>query len=115
MLVSREFTFAGAHRLPGYQGKCERLHGHTWRLRVTVSARVGEDGLAFDFGELGRVVGERVLAVLDHSDLNSVMPRPSAERIAQWVWRRLDSLPLAEVRVWESEQSFVSYRGEEEG
>ena len=68
MLVSREFTFAGAHRLPGYDGKCERLHGHTWRLRVTVSAAIGANGIAFDFKELGHAVEERVLSVLDHAD-----------------------------------------------
>lgn len=112
-MVSREFTFAGAHRLPGYDGKCERLHGHTWRLRVTVAAAVGANGIAFDFKELGRAVEEEVLSVLDHADLNTVMPQPSAECIAQWVWKRLVKLPLAEVRVWESEHSFVTYRGED--
>jgi len=111
MLVSREFTFAGAHRLPGYQGACERLHGHTWKLRVTLEAPVGPAGIAFDFRELGRVVKERVLSVLDHSDLNEVLEQPSAERIAEWVWSRLGELPLAEVRVWESDHSFVAYRG----
>ncbi|HAK93440.1 MAG TPA: 6-carboxytetrahydropterin synthase QueD [Planctomycetes bacterium] len=112
MRVSREFTFSGAHRLPEYRGKCERLHGHTWRLRVTVRAPVQPHGIAFDFAELDRVVGERVLSALDHSDLNALMPDPSAERIAQWVWRALAGLPLEEVRVWESERCFVAYRGE---
>jgi 6-pyruvoyltetrahydropterin/6-carboxytetrahydropterin synthase len=115
VLVSREFTFAGAHRLPGYEGSCERLHGHTWRLRVTVRAPVGADGLAFDFKRLGQAVRDRVIGVLDHADLNEVMPQPSAERIAQWVWNRLAGLPLWEVRVWESDQTFVTYRGEGDG
>ena len=115
MLVSRDFTFAGAHRLPGYDGKCEQLHGHTWRLRVSVSAPVGDVGIAFDFKALAGVVREKVLSVLDHADLNVVMPQPSAERIAQWVWQQLAELPLYEVSVWESDQSFVSYRGEGDG
>lgn len=115
MLVAREFTFCGAHRLPDYQGQCEKVHGHTWRLRVTVRAPVGAHGLAFDFAELQRVVGAEVLAVLDHADLNEILPQPSAERIAQWVWARLAPLPLHEVRVWESERSFVVYRGEGDG
>jgi 6-pyruvoyltetrahydropterin/6-carboxytetrahydropterin synthase len=114
VLVSREFTFAGAHRLPGYRGRCEQLHGHTWRLRVTVCAPVGEVGIAFDFKDLASAIHERVLSVLDHADLNTVLPQPSAERIAQWVWQRLADLPLAEVRVWESDQTFVTYRGEDE-
>lgn len=115
MRVSREFTFSGAHRLPDYHGKCERLHGHTWRLRVTVRAPVGADGIAFDFADLGAIVKERVLATLDHADLNAVLPNPSAERIAQWVWKALGELPLQEIRVWESEHSFVTYCGEGDG
>lgn len=112
MRVSREFTFSGAHRLPDHGGKCERLHGHTWRLRVTVRAPVGPRGIAVDFAELDRVVDARVMSALDHSDLNALIPDPSAERIAQWVWNALGGLPLEEVRVWESDRCFVAYRGE---
>jgi 6-pyruvoyltetrahydropterin/6-carboxytetrahydropterin synthase len=112
--VSREFTFCGAHRLPGYDGLCERVHGHTWRLRVTVDAPVGPNGIAFDFRRLGTVVKERILSLLDHADLNEILPQPSAERIAQWVWQRLADLPLVQVRLWESDQSFVTYCGEDE-
>ncbi len=115
MRVSREFTFAAAHRLPGYDGSCERLHGHTWRLRITVEAPVGTNGIAFDFKKLGTFVEEHILSVLDHADLNQVLPHPSAERIAQWVWQRCEDLPLAEVRVWESDSTFVTYRGEDRG
>lgn len=112
MLVSREFTFSGAHNLPDYQGKCEKLHGHTWRLRVTVKAPVAANGLSFDFQELGQVVNDKVISVLDHSHINEQVPQASAERIAQWIWDRLTFLPLFEVRVWESEKSFVTYHGE---
>ena len=114
MLISREFSFAAAHRLPGSSGSCERLHGHTWRLRVTVQAPVGQDGIAFDFRELKRVVEERVLKQLDHTYWNALVAQPSAERIAQWAWKQLANLPLYEIRVWESNDTFVTYRGEAE-
>jgi 6-pyruvoyltetrahydropterin/6-carboxytetrahydropterin synthase len=114
MLVCREFTFDAAHRLTEYKGKCERLHGHTYRLRVCIEEPVGENGLAFDFTDLKRIVNERVIDILDHSDLNAVFDQPSAENIALWIWGQLaDELSMAEIVLWESPDSFVVYRGEE--
>lgn len=111
MRVTRAFHFDAAHRLRDYGGKCERLHGHTWGLRVTVEAPVGSGGLAFDFAVLDRIVRERVIAALDHEDLNEILPQPSSENLAIWVWDRLRDLPLWEIRVYESPASFVTYRG----
>ena len=111
MRVTREFRFEAAHRLPGYKGKCERLHGHSYALHVTVEAPVGPDGLAFDFSLLGSIVEERVVAAVDHTDLNDLLPQPSAENIAAWVWERLSDLPLAEVKVFETPTSWVTYSG----
>ncbi len=111
MLVSREFTFSAAHHLPSYKGKCEKLHGHTYRVRITVKGEVDKDGLAFDFAELKEIVGEKVINVLDHSYLNEIIPVASCENIALWVWQKLKgTLPLYEVRVWESDKTFVSLR-----
>jgi 6-pyruvoyltetrahydropterin/6-carboxytetrahydropterin synthase len=109
--VCREFTFDSAHRLEEYKGKCEALHGHTYRLRVSLEAPVGADGIAVDFCEIKKVVDERVLAALDHVYLNEVLPQPTAENMAVWIWKRLEGLPLFEVRLWETPTSFVSYRG----
>ncbi len=112
MVVSKDFTFDAAHNLPRYVGKCERLHGHTFRLRVSVNAPLdGWSGLAFDFHALKRTVSERVVAVLDHSYLNEIVPNPSAEFLAIWIWRRLADLPLHEITVWETPTSFVVYHG----
>jgi len=113
MLVSREFRFDAAHHLVDYGGKCERLHGHTWSLRVTIEAPVGPNGLAFDFVALDRIVRERAISALDHTDLNEVVGQPSCENVAIWIWERLRDLPLREVRVHESPTSFVTYRGPE--
>lgn len=113
MLISKEFSFDSAHFLPNYHGKCEKLHGHTYRLRVTVDAPIDEKtGMAVDFCEIKRLVQEKVLQKLDHTNLNEIIPLPSAENISVWVWEELkNDLPLYEIRVWETQTSFVSYFG----
>jgi 6-pyruvoyltetrahydropterin/6-carboxytetrahydropterin synthase len=115
MLVVREFRFEAAHQLPGHPGKCRNLHGHRYRLRVVCRAPVDpQTGLAIDFGELKRIVHERVVDRLDHAYLNEILPIPSAENIAVWIWDRLagTELPLHEVEVHETDACSVVYRGE---
>jgi len=92
MLVTKIFTFDSAHALTKYYGKCERLHGHTYKLEVTVEGPVGENGMVIDFVILKRIVHRQVLDKLDHHNLNDVFENPSAELIAQWVWGRLVDL-----------------------
>jgi 6-pyruvoyltetrahydropterin/6-carboxytetrahydropterin synthase len=111
MRVTREFRFEAAHNLIEYKGKCERLHGHSYVLHVTLEAPVRPDGLAFDFVELRRIVEAKVIRPLDHTYLNDTMRQPSAENIAIWVWEHLTELPLAEVTVFETPTSWVTYRG----
>ncbi len=111
MLVTKEFTFDAAHQLPNYNGKCERLHGHTWRMQVTLKARINpKDGIAFDFVELKKVVKERVLEKLDHSFVNDYLEHPSAENLCLFVARELHDLPLYEVKCWETATSYATYR-----
>lgn len=113
MLVTKEFSFNGAHNLKGYHGKCERLHGHTWTVQVTVKAPVGKDGIAFDFIRLKNIVDENAIQVLDHTYLNDLIENPSAENIARWIWERLEgALPLFEIKIYETRTSFVTYRGD---
>lgn len=112
MLVTKEFTFDAAHNLPRYHGKCERLHGHTFKLHVTLKAPLDTwSGMAFDFNDLKRRVQDRVISVLDHAYLNEIVPNPSAEYLAFWIWQRLQDLPLHEIKVWETPTSFVCYQG----
>lgn len=92
MQVTKEFTFDSAHFLPRYYGKCEKMHGHTYRLLVTVEGEVGENGLVIDFVILKKIVKERVLNKLDHQVLNDVLDVPSAENTAIWIWNQLFDL-----------------------
>jgi 6-pyruvoyltetrahydropterin/6-carboxytetrahydropterin synthase len=116
VLVSREFRFEAAHQLPDHPGKCRRLHGHGYRLRVVCAAPVDpRTGIAVDFYDVKRIVTERVVDALDHTYLNELLPAPSAEHIAVWIWKRLvgSGLPLVEVVLFESDDCFVTYRGED--
>ena len=90
MLLSKDFTFDAAHNLVNYHGKCERLHGHTYRLRVVVEGTPDAEGMIIDFIELKDIVKERILSRLDHSYINDIIPQPSAENIALWIWGVLE-------------------------
>ena len=90
MLLCKDFTFDAAHNLVDYHGKCERLHGHTYRLRVVLEGEPDAEGMIMDFLELKAIVKERVLSQLDHSYINDIITQPSAENIALWIWGELE-------------------------
>jgi 6-pyruvoyltetrahydropterin/6-carboxytetrahydropterin synthase len=92
MFVTREFTFDSAHFLTDYYGKCERLHGHTYKLHVTLEGKVQSNGMIIDFVILKRVVKKHVLDHLDHHLLNDIMENPSSERLIVWIWDQLKDL-----------------------
>ena len=119
MLLSKDFTFDAAHNLIHYHGKCERLHGHTYRLRVVVEGTPDSEGMIIDFTELKAIVNERILSRLDHAYINDIITQPSAENIALWVWGELEesvrreNCRLYEVHVWETANSRVILRRED--
>lgn len=91
MFVLKEFEFDAAHYLPEYNGKCEKLHGHTYKLVVKVEGTPDKEGMVIDFIRLKNIVKEEVLSQLDHACLNDILQQPSAENIAVWVWQRLEN------------------------
>ncbi len=114
MRLDVEFYFAAAHRLPRYEGPCFRMHGHNYKFFVTVEGEVDpRTGMIADFGDIKRIVGEKVLAVVDHRTLNDTLENPTAENIARWIWETLEGplAGLAEVRLYEIPDSCVTYRG----
>ena len=74
MLLRKEFTFDAAHNLIHYHGKCEALHGHTYRLAVVLEGVPDAEGMILDFCELSSLVKERVVSRLDHSYINDIIP-----------------------------------------
>ena len=119
MLLSKEFKFDSAHNLIEYHGKCEKLHGHTYRLRVTIQGIPGNDGMILDYGMLKKIVHERIISRVDHNYLNDIVPQSTTENIVRWMWAELeqplhsDTYSLFEIKLWETETSFVTYRGNE--
>ncbi|MBN2014114.1 MAG: 6-carboxytetrahydropterin synthase QueD [Candidatus Altiarchaeota archaeon] len=108
MRVGRVFYFDAAHYLPRYKGKCEHLHGHTYRLEVVVEDELGEDGMVLDFNELKRVVDEVIIERLDHANMNDFFDKPTSENIAEWIFSELvKRLPLSSVKLWEGDGKWV--------
>jgi len=117
--ISVEQHFDAAHFLRGYQGKCEALHGHRYRVLVKVKAsEVDEVGLAYDFTVLKQHLAD-ILVRFDHVCLNDITPfdkiNPSSENIAVTIYNELQPklaeapVSLSCVEVWETPQNGVSY------
>jgi 6-pyruvoyltetrahydropterin/6-carboxytetrahydropterin synthase len=107
-------TFAAAHRLPEHEGKCCRLHGHTYGLEVTVEGTPQESGpaagMVMDFADLRQRVGELIVEHLDHQLLNELFDFvPTVEAVAAWVFGRLQDagLPVVRVRLAEGPNTYV--------
>jgi 6-pyruvoyltetrahydropterin/6-carboxytetrahydropterin synthase len=120
--VSVEETFSSGHALRGYQGKCENVHGHNYRVKVTLAGpQLDSIGLLADFTALKRVL-RGIIAVLDHQFLNDLEPfasvNPSAENLAKYFYdemqRQLTALPagagITEVTLWETDTASAQYR-----
>ncbi len=114
-----ESKFAAAHQLRGYQGGCEKLHGHNWRVTMAVTAeRLDEQGIAMDFHDLKKMLRE-VLDQLEHTCLNEIFPftqiNPTSENVAKWIYDNMakkindDNIEVASVTVWESDTASASY------
>jgi 6-pyruvoyltetrahydropterin/6-carboxytetrahydropterin synthase len=102
-------TFSAAHYLKEYRGKCEKVHGHTFRVEVAIAVReLDRTGLGYDFTEIKKDLAE---ALPDHSLLNEVFAfNPSAENLARHLYGELKKkYPVAEVTVWESEDASATY------
>lgn len=117
--ISVEQDFDAAHFLRGYKGKCERLHGHRFRVEATLRLKeLDELGMAYDFTILRKHL-KGIVSPFDHTSLNDVPPfdkiNPSSENIARTVFNALrehlgnTGSALHAVTVWESPQSRATY------
>lgn len=111
--------FSAAHRLENFNGKCEALHGHNWKVEVfLLGDRLNEAGLVKDFGVV-KAQAREVMAELDHKFLNELpafqQQNPSSENLARYIFQRLSAalngngVQVSRVSVWESDTSCASY------
>ena len=117
--VSIERHFDAAHYLREYEGKCENLHGHRYKVVANLKTDIlDEIGLAFDFTVLKKSIDE-ILERFDHTCLNDINPftsiYPSSENIASTIYselkQRLDgqTAEIESIEVWESPDAWVTY------
>lgn len=122
LTVTKIFYFEAAHSLPDYKGACHNLHGHSYKLEVTVGGRVqaqGEKkGMIIDFKDLKSIVYKFILNKLDHSNLNEMFDNPTAEDMVRYIGNTLypvfknEALELVRVRLWETNDSYAEYTPE---
>lgn len=114
--VRVEAEFSAAHHLTEFYGKCERLHGHNYKVKAYAAGiELDKAGMLVDFGVLKGCL-RAVLEGLDHCDLNELPEledSPSAERIARYIFQAMlkmePGLPLTAVEVFETATSMARY------
>ncbi len=120
-ILTVEDTFASAHQLRGYKGKCENIHGHNWKVVLSVKGnKLNEIGLLIDFHELKDIL-KKITGMLDHKNINEIPPfdkiNPSSELIAEFICSKTaeelkktsDHIYVESVTVWESGTSRCTY------
>ena len=115
--------FSAAHQLTHYQGKCENLHGHNWKVEITVKGqKLNDIGLLIDFTDLKKIL-KAILSQYDHKFLNDIPilkgKQTSSEIIAQTIFTQLKeqlipykNVEIYSVRVYESNNAVCEYREE---
>ncbi|HVJ50088.1 6-carboxytetrahydropterin synthase QueD [Desulfitobacterium sp.] len=117
--VTKSFTFDAAHFLPNHKGKCAKMHGHTYKLEVTVVREDGklmdsgsDEGMVIDFSDLKAIVKAEVIDKVDHNVLNEVFSfRTTAENMAAHIFDVLTDklrplgVKVAKIKLWETPDS----------
>jgi 6-pyruvoyltetrahydropterin/6-carboxytetrahydropterin synthase len=113
--ITKVFTFDSAHHLNDYQGKCKNIHGHTYKLELTLKGYTDKNGMVIDFHDMNDIVNDQVLEQIDHKYLNEVFDfNPTCENIALWIWdevkKRIShtSCIVEKIVLWETPTSFIT-------
>ncbi|NEP33677.1 MULTISPECIES: 6-carboxytetrahydropterin synthase QueD [Moorena] len=114
-LIYKEFRFEAAHRLPHHDGKCSRLHGHSWVGRVYVKGNQlieegSKQGMIMDYGDIKTYLKPLLDNFLDHYYLNETtgLENPTSEAIAKWVFERLEEAGLPGLYAVEIQETCTS-------
>jgi len=111
--------FAASHALRNYEGACQRMHGHNWKVEVEVlTTKLDDVGMGVDFKVIKTATNE-VLDALDHYHLNDIPPfdkiNPTAENIAAYIFQNVGKrinkthISVSAITVWETERACVRY------
>jgi len=118
-LVSKQFRFEASHKLPYHNGKCARLHGHSWIGQLVcesteLSTKGSNKGMVTDFEDITRAIAPLLEDSLDHWHLNDTtgLENPTSEELARWIYDKLkSSLPqLTKVIIEETCTSRCEYQ-----
>jgi 6-pyruvoyltetrahydropterin/6-carboxytetrahydropterin synthase len=97
--LEKEFRFEASHRLPHHGGKCARLHGHSWRVRVVCSSQDLHQsgpraGMVLDYGDISEIMKPILQNFLDHYHLNEslALENPTSEEVARWIFKKIKPL-----------------------
>lgn len=117
--ITKHFEFEAAHILPNHPGKCKNLHGHTYKLEITVynvGGVLNDSGMVIDFGDLKAAV-HPIVEKMDHTLLNDLsgLENPTAENMVVWILNNV-SWPVGiapyRIRLWETSNSYATWTEE---
>ena len=104
--IEKSLEVSASHHLNlSYESKCSNVHGHNWHIKVYCKSKtLNKNGMVEDFG----AIKQRIHGVLDHADLNEVLPfNPTAENIARWITEQIPTCYKATVQ--ESDNNIATY------
>lgn len=116
--ITKIFEFAAAHYLPHYEGACNNLHGHNYKLEITITGEIQDSsctaGMIMDFGDLKKIVKNNILSEFDHSNLNYLFDNPTAEIMVEAIAKQMrlyfhQNIVVTKVRLWETSTSYATW------
>ena len=126
--ITKQFEFAAAHKLPYHEGLCKNLHGHSYKLEVTIGKKLKDllledasindfpsKGMVMDFKTLKNIIQKNVIDHLDHAYLNNFVTNPTAELLVIYILGKIGreiekQAHLIRIRLWESSTSYAEWK-----
>ena len=116
--ITKIFRFEASHSLPKHKGKCKNLHGHSYKLEVTVgSKQLNEKDMVMDFGDLKKIVNKEIIDKLDHQHLNQFYDNPTAENMVIDFFNKINDglfgfnfVFLDSIRLWETDTCHADWK-----
>jgi len=109
------FRFNALHSFPADDGYDRLPHGHDYEFTVLLEGVRPPGGMLFDLRLLKQIVAAEIIATLDHANLDAILPDPSLEALAEWIWTRLRPFLPAHLRlgliVWETRSIYTEFWG----